>query len=44
MKLLIIAVLLIVGGVHVGVKAFDYGVASVEQTETAKAIKARQVL
>jgi hypothetical protein len=29
MKVLIIAVVLIVGGIQVGFKAFDYGVASV---------------
>ena len=44
MKVLIIAVVLIVGGIQVGFKAFDYGVASVENTETAKTINARQVL
>lgn len=44
MKALIIAALLIVGGIHIGFQAFDAGVNSVAKTETAQAIKARQVL
>jgi hypothetical protein len=42
MKTLIITALLIVGGIQVGFSAFDAGVASVQKTETAQNIKARQ--
>lgn len=44
MKALIIAVLLVVGGIHIGFSAYDAGVASVQKTETAQTIKARQAL
>lgn len=44
MKTLIIAVLLVVGGIHAGFSAFDAGVASAQQSETAQNIKARHVL
>jgi|SynMetStandDraft_1070027.scaffolds.fasta_scaffold08437_3 hypothetical protein len=44
MKTLIIVALLIVGGIQIGMSAFDAGVASVEKTEVAKNIKARQAL
>jgi len=44
MKTLIIAALLVVGGIHFGCSAFDASVASVQKTETAQMIKARQAL
>lgn len=44
MKTLIIVAVLVIGGIQFGFNAFDSAVASVEQTETAKNIKARHVL
>ena len=44
MKTLIIVAMLVVGGIQLGFNAYDSAVASVQQTETAKNIKARQVL
>lgn len=44
MKTIIIAVLLVVGGIQFGFSAYDAGVASVQKTETAQMIKARQAL
>lgn len=42
MKALIIAVVIIVGGVQIGSKAFDAVQASAQQSQTAELIKARQ--
>lgn len=44
MKTIVIAAVLAIGGIQVGLKAFDAGVASVQKTETANMIKARQAL
>lgn len=44
MKMLVIAMAVVVGGIQIGFKAFDAGVASVEKTEVAQTIKARQAL
>jgi hypothetical protein len=44
MKMLVIAMAVVIGGIQVGFKAFDAGVASVQKTEVAQNIKARQAL
>ncbi len=44
MKALVIAIAVIVGGVQLGFTVFDAGIASAEQSQVAKNIKARQAL
>jgi len=44
MKTLVIALAVVFGGIQLGFKAFDAGVASVQQSEVAQNIKARQAL
>lgn len=44
MKALVIALVAVVGGIQIGFKAFDAGVASVQDSQVAQNIKARQAL
>jgi len=44
MKALVIAVVVVVGGIQIGCKAFDAGVASIQDSQLAHNIQARQAL
>ena len=44
MKTLIVLTAIIVGGIQLGLKAFDSGVATAQQSPTAEMIKARHSL
>ncbi|BAN51513.1 hypothetical protein PCA10_p1290 (plasmid) [Metapseudomonas resinovorans NBRC 106553] len=44
MKTLIVLTALVVGGIQLGLKAFDSGVATAQQSHTAEMIKARHSL
>lgn len=44
MKAIVIAVVVAVGGIQAGFKAFDAGMASAQDSQLAQTIKARQAL